>query len=246
MTEYTIFPNAPIVEAILDIRVKLPGDITLTDLLPFHDSIKQRFATKKERKFLKGGFALLPEPRATVDDSGTDGYFFESSSEKKVVQARLDGFTFNKLKPYERWNLFRDEARELWNVYFEATHPTEILRIALRYINRIEVPLPLGDFSEYILTNPQVAPGLPQGVGQFFMHLVLRNNDIGADANIVETMDKATSENKLPLILDIDVWRKVQYTDNNEAMWDEFERLRNFKNDIFFKSTTEKAKELFK
>jgi uncharacterized protein (TIGR04255 family) len=30
------------------------------------------------------------------------------------------------------------------------------------------------------------------------------------------------------------------------AIWPEFENLRDFKNDIFFKSLTEKTKELFR
>jgi len=29
-------------------------------------------------------------------------------------------------------------------------------------------------------------------------------------------------------------------------MWEDFEKLRDFKNDIFFNSVTEKAKELFR
>jgi len=246
LTEYTVFRNAPIVEALLDVRAKLSEKTALTDLLAFHDSIKDRFPVKEDRKFVKGGFEVLPEPKATIAESGTDGYFFRSPSEKKLVQVRLDGFTFNKLKPYERWDTLRDEAHELWDLYFEVARPTEISRIALRYINRIEVPIPLGDFSEYILTNPQVAPGLPQGLAQFFMRLVLPNDDIGATAVITQTMDKPTPEDKLPLILDIDVWRLTKYTDNAATMWDEFEKLRDFKNDIFFSSTTDKAKELFK
>lgn len=246
MTEHTVFANAPIVEALLDVRTKLSEKTALTDLLPFHDRIKDRFPTKEERRFLKGDFEVLPEPKATIAESGTDGFFFKSPTEKKCVQARLDGFTFNKLKPCDRWDTFRDEARELWDLYFEVVRPAEISRIALRYINRIEVPIPLGDFSEYILTNPQVAPGLPQGLAQFFMQLVLPNNDIGATATIVQTMEKPTPEDKLPLILDIDVWRLAKYTDNTATMWDEFEKLRDFKNNIFFSSITDKAKELFK
>jgi uncharacterized protein (TIGR04255 family) len=78
------------------------------------------------------------------------------------------------------------------------------------------------------------------------MQLVLPNNDIGATATIVQTMEKPTPEDKLPLIFDIDVWRLAKYTDNTATMWDEFEKLRDFKNNIFFSSITDKAKELFK
>ncbi len=245
MPDYTVFPNAPITEALLDIRVKLPEKRALADLKVFQDHIKDRFPGRKERKFLMSALHLAPEPSARVSASGSDGYLFESPKEKKIVQARLDGFTFNKLKPYENWESFCSEARELWALYFKIANPTKVTRIALRYINRIEVPLPMKDFKEYILTSPEVAPELPQGVAHFFMRLVIPNDDIGAVAVITQTMEEPTADGKLPLILDIDVWQKTEYEGENPKMWDEFEKLRIFKNDVFFNTTTDKAKELF-
>jgi uncharacterized protein (TIGR04255 family) len=246
LTEYTVFPNAPIVEAILDIRADLPKSVRLDDLAVFHEHVRNRFPDKKVRKFFKGGIEVGPEKSSFASQSGTDGFLFESPKEKKIVQARLDGFTFNKLKPYENWALFRDEAHELWDLYCEVTNLKKVTRIALRYINRIEVPLPMDDFKEYLFTTPEVAPKLPQGLAHFLFRLVIPNDEIGATAAIVETMEKATPDNKLPLILDIDVWQLKAYEDQLQEMWEEFEKLRIFKNDIFFNSTTEKAKELFK
>jgi len=246
LPDYTVFPNAPITEALLDIRVKLPEKRALADLKVFQDYIKDRFPARKERKFLMSALHLAPEPSVRVSASGSDGYFFECSKERKIVQARLDGFTFNKLKPYENWESFRSEGRELWALYFKMANPTKVTRIALRYINRIEVPLPMKDFKEYILTSPEVAPELPQGLAHFFMRLVIPNDDIGAVAVITQTMEEPTTDDKLPLILDIDVWQKTEYEGENGKMWDEFEKLRKFKNDVFFGMTTDKAKELFK
>jgi uncharacterized protein (TIGR04255 family) len=78
------------------------------------------------------------------------------------------------------------------------------------------------------------------------MRLVVPNDSIGAVAIIMQTMEKPTSENRLPLVLDIDVYRKEKYESNSDKMWDEFEKLRVFKNDVFFKTTTDRAKELFR
>jgi uncharacterized protein (TIGR04255 family) len=246
VSEYTTFPNAPITEALLDIRVELPKEVTLSELEIFHNHIKERFPEKKQRVSLKGGFNLSQGmPESLPVTGGPYGYFFNSPADKKIVQARLDGFTFNKLKRYENWEAFRSEARELWNLYFQICNPVKITRIALRYINRIEIPLPIKDFKEYILTTPEVAPNLPQGLAGFFMQLVIPNPNIEANAIITQTMENPTG-NKLPLILDIDVFREINYTDNNVEMWNEFEKLRSFKNEIFFNTITKKAEELFK
>lgn len=247
MREYPVFPNAPIVEALLDIRVELPPEVTLTTLEAFHEYVKERFPEKGPRFLYKADIKVSPEVSAVTSSGGPNGYIFRSPSEKKAVQARLDGFTFNKFKPYEKWESLRSEARELWDLYFETTNPIKITRIALRYINRIEIPLPMKDFKEYILTTPEIAPKLPQALAQFFMRLVIPNPNIQATAIITQTIDENPTRNQvLPLIFDIDVFRNVNYIGNKAEMWDEFEKLCTFKNEIFFNSITKKIEELFK
>jgi len=200
----------------LDIRVELPKEIILENLEKFHDheTVKEHFPVKKKRESFKGGVKVSPGGKISVlpTSGGPDGYLFQSPIEKKIVQARIDGYTFNKLKPYESWDSFRTEARKLWNIYFQITKPVRITRIALRYINRIEIPLPMNDFKEYVIT---------------------------------QTMEKPTENQRLPLILDIDVFSEISFINSDEEMWNKFEKLRKFKNDVFFDSITEKTKELF-
>lgn len=248
MSDYTVFPNAPITEAVIEIKVQLPEETDVKSLESFHEHIKERFPEKQEQRFLKADFKLSQKDKLTSfpTKTGTQGYLFHSREEKKVVQSRIDGFAFNKLKPYENWELFRSEGRELWELYSKIVNPIRVIRIGLRYINRIEVPLPFNDFSDYLLTNPQIAPNLPQAVSHFFMRLEVPNPDIEATAIITQTMDKPTTAQRLPLILDIEVFRITEYLGKAEDMWEDFEKLRDFKNDIFFNSVTEKAKELFR
>lgn len=250
MSKYTVFPNAPITEALLDIRVGFSRETILEDLEKFNDHkiIKEYFPVKKKRESFKGGIRVSPEGKLSTlpTSGGPDGYLFQSPIEKKIVQARIDGYTFNKLKPYESWDTFRSEARKLWDIYSQVTNPVRISRIALRYINRIEIPLPFKDFKEYILTAPEIAPKLPQVLNHFFMRLEIPNPDIHAIALITQTMENPTESQRLPLILDIDVFSKIGFVNSDEEMWNEFEKLRKFKNDVFFNSITEKTKELFK
>lgn len=247
MSEHIVFPNSPITEAIIDIRVELPEDITLAKLGTFHDYVMERFPEKQERISFTAGFKISQDGPEPLSTSGMpDGYLFSSPSGKKIVQARLDGFTFNKLKPYENWELFNSEAHDLWNIYLELANPVKITRIALRYINRIEIPLPMKDFKEYILTVPEIAPELPQGLSNFFMRLEIPNPAIETTAIITQTMETLTDDQRLPFIFDIDVFQSKAYSGNKTEMWEEFEKLRLFKNEIFFNSVTGKTKELFR
>ena len=243
--KYPTLINAPINEAVLDIRTQLPKDITLKDLVPFYEGVKTRFPNKRERVSFQGGFQLVDGKPVTMSPSGgPDGYLFESLSEKKIVQVRLDGFTFNKLKPYENWKNFHTEARELWNLYRTITNPEKIIRLALRYINRIEIPLPIKDFKDYILTVPEVAPTLPQGLSHYFMRLLIPNEKIKATATVTETMEMTNSGQTLAMIFDIDVWKEADYLPDSTNHWRDFQKLRAFKNQIFFESITNKTKEL--
>ena len=181
MTEsYRTFPNPPITEALIDIRVDPPKEVSLDNLILFYDEVKQKFPLKEETVQWQTGFKVSPDlgPQISEHVGGTTGYLFRTSDKTKVVQSRLDGFTFNKLKPYEGWPAFCNEAKELWIKFLKVAKPKNTTRLALRYINQIDIPLPLKEFNEYILTIPEVAPGLPNALSEFLMKLVIPNDEI--------------------------------------------------------------------
>lgn len=248
MAAWPHLPHAPIAEALLDIQVVLPKSVTISDLEKLHDFFRERFPLKKPRASgsirveIKGEGV---EPKISTS-AAPDGFFFSSSDSKQVVQARLNGFSFSRLKSYNTWETFRDEARAAWNIYTKIVAPESITRIALRYINRIEIPFPMGDFKEYVLTTAEIAPGLPQGMSEFFMRLVVPKQELEATAIITQAMEPVQEGARLPLIFDIDVFRLGSFAVATDEIWTMFESLRNLKNEIFFKSITPKAEELFK
>jgi len=247
MASWERFPKAPIVEALLDIRVKLHQSVTLEKLEAFQDGIKEQYPNKRERHSWQHGIEMKPgmEPKIAGPIGGPDGYLFVTADETKIVQSRLDGFTFSWLKPYDKWDSLRDEAKEQWNRYRDLYLPELITRIALRYINRIELPLPIKDFKDYILTLPEVAQGISDSMSGFFMRLVLPHLEPNCQAIVTETIEPP-KDNKLPFIFDIDVYREQAFDPKEQDIWEVFSHLRKFKNEIFFESVTERAKELFR
>lgn len=245
-SKWPVFPNPPITEALLDIRCKLPPEVHLSSLAILHDAIRDRYPNKRERKSFEANIQINPEGQMEVlaPPGQPDGYLFTSADGRQIVQARLDGFTFNRLKPYVRWETFRDEGKIHWRAYVEVARPEAISRVALRYINRIEAPLPLRDFREYVLTTPEIAPGLPQGLSNFLMRLEVPDPRSGNIAVITETMEP-TKNDRLPLILDIDVIREAVFDPRTEDYWEVFEQLHDFAEEIFFRTITDKARELF-
>ena len=191
-------------------------------------------------------FSGVAKPITNVE-SKQIGYTFTSLDGKQIVHARLDAFGFSRLKPYVSWKDFCGHARALWAHYVKVARADRVTRVGLRYINRIELPLLLDDFKDYILTKPDIAPGLPRAVATYALQMVLRDVQPGIGVTINQGLDPggATTET-LPLIFDIDAFTNVDLAAGDDEVWKLVERLRMVKNEVFFKSLTEKAKELFR
>jgi uncharacterized protein (TIGR04255 family) len=246
VTSYPTLAKAPIVEALLDIQVELPVAVDIARLAAVQEPLRQRYPTRDERIHWVGDFDPRRENAGFASQSRTvDGYFFKSTDQRQVVQSRLDGFSFSRLEPYERWPLFVEEARATWTHYAAVVGPRRISRLGLRFINRIKLPR-ASDFSDYFTTLPQVAPSLPQNLAGLFMRLVLPY-EAGVAVIFTQTVEDASiTEEILPLIVDVDANSQVDLPATDENLWTKFERLRELKNAVFFESVTEKALALFR
>ncbi len=248
MAEYSHLRNAPITEALIDIRIKVRDDYDVHQIESLHEEIASQYPAKKERRKWEGRFEFKKGETPIPAGSETiNGYIFTSANGKQIFQARIDGFTFNRLRPYETWEIMRDEAFRLWKLYRTKLRP-DITRVALRYINKFDIPLfpePLRDFSEYLTAAPIVPEGIPQGVSSFLTRVVINEPAIDASAIITQAFEQIVDPKFLTIILDIDVFKQKDHISEEEAL-QTLEALRDFKNKIFFKSITEKTKELFK
>lgn len=241
------FRNAPIAEALLDVQVSFRGPVDADRFHAFHEAIRDRYPTREERVMWQGQILVGREGVQQAVRRGAKGIMVRSPDGRRLVQVRQDGYTFNRLKPYDRWETMRDEAREHWERYVEMFVPEAVTRLGLRYINRLELPLPFTDFREYVKTAPDIAEELPQAVSGFFMQLEIPDPQRQLMASVTETIEPPLQDPaRVPLILDIDVVHGAGYPPTAPAIWETFEKMRQYKNEIFFRSVTPKAKELFR
>jgi uncharacterized protein (TIGR04255 family) len=249
LSSWEHFPKAPIVEAVLDIQVTFSSPVDLSRLEAFQQEIVEHYPIKMRRVRLEAFVHFQGQSvEQAVKHPGPDGFMFKSKDGQRTIQARLDGYTLNWLKPYADWESLRGEARKHWERYRDAFHPQEVRRLGLRYVNRVEIPLPFNDFREYIKTAPEVAEGLPQGLSALFMRIEVPDPNRQLLAIITEIIEPPIEEpqGRLPFILDIDIVKQANFGPDSPAIWDTFERMRDYKNEIFFNSLTERAKEMFR
>ena len=254
--------RAPIVEALIDFRVRLPADFEVTRFKDVHAQFEAAYPKIEERKFNEHKFEHAPdkEPSHTIADRGIHGYLFHSADGTQIVQFRRDGFTFNRLKPYTSWEQVFAEATWFWKLYVQTCQPIDISRIAVRYINRLMLPGPDLEFSDY-LAAPPPTPGGPTSsladirpeaaaatsfIGGFVSRVTINDLDAGITAAVVQALEPPADDRYIPVLLDIDVFQKDMLELSPDAVLIRFDKLREAKNCAFFGSITNKTLEMLK
>ena len=245
------FPNlthAPIHEALIDFQVELPPDTGIETLAKIEKRVSAGYPTVKTRIKSEGRVHFRPEGRLEFDPTSDrpDGKIFISEDEKQVFQARLDGFTFSRLRPYQKWDCLSQEAQRLWEVYVEVVKPKQIIRVATRFINHLELPLPLRDFSDYLTAAPAVPPRISQEMISFFSRVFIAESSIEANAVITQAVEGEPNPQTVAVVLDVDVFREVRFEPADPEIWKLLDRFRGVKNRIFFESITEKCVEMYR
>lgn len=237
------YENPPIREALIDIRVALPTRVTLSVLESVHDQVKDRYPGKKRSFHLEGQLSGGDLVGATAKQTPM-GFSFISDDGKQVFQARRDGFTFSRLRPYANWIELRTESRRLWEIYRSVATPHEISRVAVRYINQVDIPLN-SDYKDYFRTSPEVSPDLQQALSGFFMQLQFPQADFGGTLILNQTTVPPLSPDTHSVVLDLDVFKEPAGMQSDDEVWALLEALRNRKNEFFEGCITDKTRELF-
>jgi uncharacterized protein (TIGR04255 family) len=244
------YPNPPINEALIDIRVDPLPSSALTTLESLHGKIREDYPTKKARNRWEGAIEIKDDHllSAAQRHLGPDGFLFHSQDEKQIVQYRLDGFTFNRLRPYpaQGWPVIRTEAQKLWQLYLHTVNPQRIVRIGLRYINQINVPARQIDLEDYLAEPPCIPRDLPQTLEHFLTRLVIPWPKLEAKAIITQSLVSPPIPDTTSFILDIDVLTESDRSPDTANVWEILEQFREFKNTIFKSSLTSKTEELFR
>lgn len=235
--------RAPIQEALIDIQFPAT-DMTLlnkaaADLVQAEGAkVEDLFETQLQLKITGQG------QHETRQSGGPGGKRIEFTSRTQVLQLKRSSFTFSQLPQYDSWEAMSGKALELWKAYRQVVKPQLLRRVAVRYINRLSVPVSC-DFDDYLTAGPKIPAALPQAVLEFFSRTSCpRDPDV---VIVTQSTDRMSQDGKLlDVLLDIDVYRQVELLpDDHEALCSVLERLRDIKNDVFFEHLTEKAAEMY-
>ncbi len=192
---------------------------------------------------------LDPAAEATTKATTTqEGFVLRDESGKRLTQVMLGGFTQNLLKPYSDFESLVEEAKRNWQIYVDFAKPQRIIRTALRYINDLRVPVrPDTPFERYVPFVPMIPASLPQTTLDFASRVTIVDERLDAKAIVAQLFPGEINDEGAQVILDIDAYsERALSIDDHAALWNRFEELRKFKNDIFFSFTTPELLERYK
>jgi uncharacterized protein (TIGR04255 family) len=249
------YENPPIVEAVIDLRVKLPDGTPTKDLAGIFTRLTEPYGPTEHlyEDLTTVEFRPGPAPPVAQVQRTHVGFRAIRADRKRVLTARSNAFSYSALAPYDGWDVFRSEAQQLWELYRDTYRPEHVTRVATRYINRIDIPLSetptrgLLELEDYFKTYPEISSELEEHtMGGFVIQVQVPQPSMASMLVINQAVVPPAQPDVFSVVLDLDLYREVQWDPQDDnRIWGFFQILRERKNKAFEASLTKRTKELF-
>jgi uncharacterized protein (TIGR04255 family) len=240
------YENAPIVEAVIDLQVE-NENVSEENFNQFSESVKGRY--DKRFPVNEAQFQINVPDGDVKQNFKNIGYRFVSNQSDRIIIAKEKGFTFSNLPKYRGWSKFSSEAKSHWEKFVKALKPSQVQRIAVRYINKINIPTSSGvELKDYFNIYPEISDDVSAAINGAYMQIKIPQPDLGK--NYASVINLATAEPDEPgfvtIVLDIDVYALVNMEPTDEQIWQVLDKLRDKKNKLFEAAIKDSIRELIK
>ncbi|HAX90640.1 MAG TPA: hypothetical protein DCY07_00320 [Rhodospirillaceae bacterium] len=242
--EYPTFNNAPIKEAIFNIAFQRLPNEAVDEFEKVREKLSNDFseimpieAHQKTINFGSSEEALPP------DQSWKHGCQIWSTNKLELYTARLDGFSYHKLKPYKDGRTAIKKTLEGWNSFASIVSEPKIVSMSVRNINVIEIPEISFDLNKYFEIYPKLPDALEKNeISNVYMKTVLNFREQKATGTVT-LAGMPNNERGAQILLDIEVTKPF---DKDSSIEDVLLSLNSIKDKIFFTSHTPECRKLFK
>jgi uncharacterized protein (TIGR04255 family) len=237
--------KAPIAEAVIDLRVQPSDGVSADSFSAATAELKPRYPVVEPIESVAATFGIQ-EGKPSAPDTTYErlGLFFKTADGRNVVQFRTNGFTFSRLPQYTSWEQMFPEMLTLWERYRRIARPVRVTRVAVRYINRLHLPLPV-DLPVYLTAPPVVPESFPAVIRAYLTRLILNDTESGDSVIVTQALERSVDSDHLVVLLDVDAYRDVEIEPDDDRMQSILGRLRDLKNRVFFGSITERTAEMY-
>ncbi|NQX61116.1 TIGR04255 family protein [Paenibacillus qinlingensis] len=171
-----IYKNAPIVEAVCELVFDQASQMNADYEEQIYELLKDQYPQKKlvtnyqpiiETKSLRIEKRIAPQERIQ----------FFNESDTIHIKISQNTLSVSQLAPYPSWNEYLGNIQNITEKYKSVVNPESILRVTLKYTNKIDFSKIIEESEElisiesYFNVYPHISDELPQQVSSFFLNL---------------------------------------------------------------------------
>jgi len=240
--------NPPVTEAQIDLQVESASSPGEAEFERFAAKVAKALPSRQELQRWKVRVALPPKADHVAESSSTHrGWMLRSADGLHALQVRDDGIAYSRLRPYLGWQALRAEALAHWRNYCSEFAPLRVRRIAVRFINHIQLPPPPLDLERFFTTVPKVGDGVSPVLDGYFARLVFAAGSAGGRVILTTALEADPGgSGRWSMLFDIDAFNEGPLPIDEERVFAGLDQLRAVKNDVFFGSLTPVGLDLFR
>lgn len=236
----------PITEAVIEIKFSQP--LEAGKLNKLNASLSKAYRQGKLVKSLLLDVELNEgevQPRASRAD--VHGYRLEGADPAELLILWPQSIVLSQLAPYPGWDAFIARFKTAWKAMRRVGGYREIIRVGVRYINRIDIPFEDGK-AEYE-KHLNIYPKLPNSMISVDMYTVQTLSHLyGIDCSLRINSGRMPSPliNHASFLLDIDIAKENNLPMKDDALLALLDVIRGEKNRVFEDCVSDLARDRFK
>lgn len=240
------YSRPPIIEAAVEFRCETMINEGLLNLA------NERFAAVYPKGITVPHIAVHIDATTGVTSSSMPNvkksYRRSASDEHDIALINPNGLVVAQSAPYLGWDKFFERIKRDFEIWRKAGINTKLIRIGMRFINRIDVPSSATEINPSDYLN--ISLTAPKSLGPTISYAVNGNFSLSSSKSRLQVNSAIMLPPPVPkymsLLLDFDIGREIDVPQKEEDIIDLLSLLRHEKNSFFEQVVTEKAKELFK
>lgn len=239
------YSKAPVVEAIIDVRLVYTEEPTIEALESFADRLKDQFPTRHRIHAVQMSVGMSPDGHTQSSKRSGIGVRLSSLKNDRILQVRRSGFTYSHLPQYTNWEVFFGEALSHLETLQKEFNPSGVTRAAVRFINRILIPQG-SDVAKYVNIYPQFPADLGEANSGFFMQVAFAQQTEDPSFRVIVNtgIEQAEDPKLMGLMLDIDAFSEGPRRELGEELTSLLKKLRETKNKIFEACITDETRRM--
>jgi uncharacterized protein (TIGR04255 family) len=242
----TAYPRPPIIEAALELRTDEPLDGR--DLERCRDRFKKQYGLVEDQTEIN--VLVLPTGQIT-HTSRLTGYKMTAANAVDLIILNTVAVVTSRTAPYAGFDALLAQAQANFEIFTKVVGRRRIVRLAVRFINRIDIRNvrfeETGRWGTFVRVQPSIPAQVAADEGPFYMNADMQ---YAADPAIKLKIQAGPTNQALidhrSFMLDIDASYDSDSPQRLDEVWPKFSNLRNAKNTAFEACITDATRESFK